>query len=98
MAFRDRFTAERLFYGAREVPGVGAVELAWVPHAAPSSGGGLPASPTTPGAAGKGDADGDAAMGDGAADGGAGRPGAGGKADEAREVEYDVAEDDDGWI
>ena len=108
VAFRDRFTAEKLFFSARDIPGVGAVELAWVPNPPSGGGGGLPASPTIPSTAGlgsgpgpvagKGDKDGDAEMG-GVDGGGAVRNGQGaGKVEEAREVEYDVAEDDDGWI
>ena len=95
VAFRDRFTAEKLFYGPRDIPGVGNVEMAWMPNAAGAGSGSTPTTPTTAGLGPlpKGDRDGDTEMGGGAANGKTGAEGV----EDGREMEYDVAEDD-GWI
>ena len=98
VAFRDRFTAEKLFYGSRDISGVGKVEMAWVSNAAPAAG---PATPVTPASAmlpTGGDGDGDVAMGNADVTGVNGAKGEGGRPQEAKEVEYDVADDDDGWV
>ena len=101
VAFRDRFTAEKLFFAPRDVPGVGTVEMTWLPNAAaPVT---PPTTTTTPSAtapARKGDKDGDTAMGgvhvapapNGTAAAEGRREGGG------RDDEYDVADEDDGWV
>ncbi|KAL8653570.1 MAG: hypothetical protein Q9210_002009 [Variospora velana] len=85
VTFKDRKTAERFMYGGKNIPGVGAVELAWVNS---------PLPPAKAMVTVKGDADGDATMGDsGNANGGTHASGV-----ENVEVDYDVAEEDDRWM
>lgn len=37
MSFKQRFEAEKLFYGSKDIPGVGKVELSWVASTATPS-------------------------------------------------------------
>ncbi|KAL9017258.1 MAG: hypothetical protein Q9185_005423 [Variospora sp. 1 TL-2023] len=107
VTFKDRKTAERFMYGGgagKNIPGVGAVELAWVNSSASSSSP-LPPAKAMATATVKGDdADGDATMGNngGHANGGTTTTTtttthASGGVDTV-EVDYDVAEEDDRWM
>ncbi|KAI4194585.1 MAG: hypothetical protein LQ348_002610 [Seirophora lacunosa] len=87
ITFKDRKTAERFMHGVKDIPGVGAVELAWV------NGPLVPAGKAT--VVRGGDAEGDATMGNSNANGGP-PPHASGV--ENVEVDYDVAEEDDRWM
>ena len=84
ITFKDRFTAEKLMYGPKDIPGVGKVELSWV---------NTPLPPVTFPAA---KLDGDLEMGGvgpNEENGDGGRDGH----HAAQEVDYDVAEEDDRW-
>lgn len=103
VTFKDRKTAERFMYGGgagKNIPGVGAVELAWV-NSSSSSPLPPPAKAMAMATAVKGDdADGDATMGNngGQANGGTTTTThASGGVDNV-EVDYDVAEEDDRWM
>lgn len=37
VSFKQRFEAEKLFYGSKDIPGVGKVEMSWVSSTAPTS-------------------------------------------------------------
>ena len=37
VSFKQRFEAEKLFYGSKDIPGVGKVEMSWASSAATSS-------------------------------------------------------------
>ncbi|KAK2758208.1 hypothetical protein FQN54_004052 [Arachnomyces sp. PD_36] len=103
VSFKDRYMAEQLMYGPSDIPEVGKVEFSWVAGPAPptagSSSGAAGATPgqnggddgdTMMGGAGAGESDPLAAMrkdGNGNGNGGGG----------GHEVDYDVAEVDDGW-
>ena len=89
ITFKDRFTAEKLMYGTKDVPGVGKVEFSWVSSPLPPVT--LPSS--------KHD-DGDMEMGGVGADGGTGGDAGkdGGAVGGHTEVDYDVAEEDDRWM
>ncbi|MCJ1437876.1 hypothetical protein MMC27_007263 [Xylographa pallens] len=94
ITFKDRFTAEKLMYGPKDIPGVGKVEFSWI---------NTPLPPVVMPAAkhdedGVGDADMD--MGGVTADSEDGRDiGAGGHHGHGQaEVDYDVAEEDERWM
>lgn len=80
--FKDRFTAEQFMYGAKDIPGVGKVELTWM-YDPPATIARSNPKQSTPG--------GDIGMGGASADGDNGDKG-------AADVDYDVAEEDDRWM
>ncbi|KAL8938322.1 MAG: hypothetical protein Q9216_003960 [Gyalolechia sp. 2 TL-2023] len=82
VTFKDRKTAERFMYGTKNIPSVGAVELAWINTPLP------PVRPTE-----KGDVDEDTIMSSSNPSGEQPTTNA-----EAAEVDYDVAEEDDRWM
>ncbi|MCJ1389679.1 hypothetical protein MMC18_002536 [Xylographa bjoerkii] len=94
ITFKDRFTAEKLMYGPKDIPGVGKVEFSWV---------NTPLTPVVlPATKQEEDGVGDAEMDmggvaaeseDGRDNGGGGHHGHG-----QAEVDYDVAEEDERWM
>lgn len=93
MAFKDRFTAERFFYGTKDIPNVGRVDFAWVSEPLAPVNGAVAKNGDMEMADGDGNADGELAEKAPAASG----TGVDGKERE-REVDYDVAEEDDRWV
>ncbi|KAI4122140.1 MAG: hypothetical protein LQ341_007332, partial [Variospora aurantia] len=101
VTFKDRKTAERFMYGGgagKNIPGVGAVELAWVNSSSSSSPLPPPGKAMATATVKGDDADGDATMGNsgGHANGGTTTHASGGV--DNVEVDYDVAEEDDRWM
>ncbi|MCJ1403825.1 hypothetical protein MMC11_007048 [Xylographa trunciseda] len=94
ITFKDRFTAEKLMYGPKDIPGVGKVEFSWVNTPLPPVV--LPAAKQEEDGVG----DADMEMGGVAAESEDGRDhGGGGHHGHApAEVDYDVAEEDDRWM
>ena len=84
VAFKDRFTAEKFMYGGKDIPGVGNLEFAWV------------STPVPPIKVEKVDAAGDTDMGLPSATMETG--GERGNGQQAAEVDYDVAEEDERWM
>ena len=89
VSFKQRFEAEKLFYGSKDIPGVGKVEMSWVSVAASST------------RLGRGDDDDvkmEGASGDGTGGiekmGAATNGGGGGGGGKAAEQDFDVAEED----
>ncbi|KAL9115262.1 MAG: hypothetical protein Q9227_001056 [Pyrenula ochraceoflavens] len=104
ISYPERYMAEQLMYGKSDIPGVGKVEFSWVAGPSPVQ---APPPPHSNGHSHDQSGDGDVAMsgGGGQAGGGDESEGeAGGEGEErgaegtAREVEYDVAEEDDWGI
>ncbi|MCJ1478086.1 hypothetical protein MMC13_006761 [Lambiella insularis] len=95
ITFKDRFTAEALVYGAKDIPGVGKVDFSWVTTPLPPVV--LPQAKQDEGSGGEGDLD----MGGVGAEAGGGRDGGQGHGhghgQGMAEVEYDVAEEDERW-
>ena len=104
IAFKDRSTAEKFFFGPRDIPDVGKLEFSWITEP-------LPPVPTTAQTSSSKD-DGDTVMGGvGSGDDPALAGGAGGKTtgvnggvsavmargEEERELDYDVAEEEQ-WV
>ncbi|KAI9757241.1 MAG: hypothetical protein M4579_003541 [Chaenotheca gracillima] len=90
ITFKDRFTAEKFFYGTTEIPSVGKVEVSWVNTPLPPVT--LPAPNAASPSAGTSSMDkgGDESMQD---------PGMAGGDDSHKNEDYDVAEeDDDRWM
>jgi len=89
ITFKQRFEAENFFFGPRDIPSVGKVEMAWVANDPSSSASGTPLKI-------EGDIkmegvdDGEGRYGNGVRGGGGG-----GGGEREREVDFDVAEEDD---
>ncbi|KAL3495967.1 hypothetical protein BJX62DRAFT_145852 [Aspergillus germanicus] len=96
IAFKERYIAEKFFYGARNIPSVGEVQVSWVPNPplpTPSSSGQL-LPQTSTGLDAKTASDEDTIMESAPTPGDqAGRKDGNINAD----VDYDVAEEDDSW-
>jgi len=93
ITFKDRFTAEKLMYGPKDIPGVGKVEFSWVNTPLP------PVTLPVPKQEEDGVGDADMEMGGVAAESEDGRENGGGHHGHgAAEVDYDVAEEDERWM
>ena len=89
VSFKQRFEAEKLFYGSKDIPGVGKVEMSWVSSVAASS--------TRPGRRDDDDVKMEGASEDGTGGTekiGAATNGGGGGGGKAAEQDFDVAEED----
>lgn len=91
ITFKDRFTAERLMFGSKDIPYVGLVGLSWVNTPAPP----VPQSLFSNKRRDSDDTD----MGGANTDGDAAEERDGGTGHHHRqEVDYDVAEEDERWM
>ncbi|KAL3461592.1 hypothetical protein BJX64DRAFT_260503 [Aspergillus heterothallicus] len=97
IAFKERYIAEKFYYGARNIPSVGEIQLSWVPNPPlpiPSSSGQSGSLPSTSVDAKAGASDEDTVMESAPTPvDQAGRKDGNANAD----VDYDVAEEDDSW-
>ncbi|KAL2811030.1 hypothetical protein BJX63DRAFT_433720 [Aspergillus granulosus] len=96
IAFKERYIAEKFFYGARNIPSVGEIQLSWVPNPplpVPSSSG---QSGSLPSASKAAASDEDTIM-DSAPTPTAGDQSGRKDGNMTADVDYDVAEEDDSW-